>query len=101
MPLGGNESSTGGKRRCILIETWKCPDANPGSEIPVLGIANLRGSMSTFVKLTGFSMRSSLRPIAVLWLILGAGHALFGQTATGNIVGRVMDSTEAVIAGVE
>ena len=57
--------------------------------------------MSTLVKLTGFSMRPSRRMVAVLWLILGAGHALFGQTATGNIVGRVTDSTDAVIAGAQ
>jgi Carboxypeptidase regulatory-like domain len=46
-------------------------------------------------------MRWFLTTTAVLWLISGSGHALFGQTATGNIVGRVTDSTEAVIAGVD
>ena len=57
--------------------------------------------MSKFVNLTGFPMRWFLTITAVLWLIVGSGNALFGQTATGNIVGRVTDSTEAVIAGVD
>src|SRR5579871_2887225 len=56
--------------------------------------------MSTFGNLAGFS-RSSLRTIATLWLVSGFANVLRAQTATGNIVGRVTDSTEAVIAGVD
>src|SRR5258708_15744402 len=33
-------------------------------------------------------------------LIFGTSQAMFGQTATGNIVGRVTDSSGAVLTGV-
>src|SRR5579863_701068 len=46
--------------------------------------------MSTFAKC-----------FAILCLVCCSGSVLFGQVATGNIVGRVTDPTEAVIAGVQ
>jgi hypothetical protein len=45
-------------------------------------------------------MQPSVRPDAVLWLILTGGHAVFGQTATGNILGRVTDATRAIVVDV-
>src|SRR5260370_14992004 len=40
------------------------------------------------------------RQLLAVSLILGGAQATFGQTATGNIVGRVTDSSGAVLTGV-
>src|SRR5215472_6003533 len=56
--------------------------------------------MKSIANFTSVFHGQSLRAIAVLSLILGAGSTLWGQTATGNILGRVTDPTQAVMAGV-
>ena len=56
--------------------------------------------MNSIANFTSVFYRQSLRAVAVLSLIVAAGSALWGQTATGNIVGRVTDPTQAVMAGV-
>ena len=45
-------------------------------------------------------MRSVLQGVIAVSLMFGASQAMFGQTATGNIVGRVTDSSGAVLTGV-
>src|ERR1700682_5380434 len=45
-------------------------------------------------------MRSVLQGVIAVSLIFGASKATLGQTATGNIVGRVTDSSGAVLTGV-
>jgi hypothetical protein len=45
-------------------------------------------------------LRSVLQAVIAVSLIFGASPELFGQTATGNIVGRVTDSSGAVLTGV-
>ena len=44
--------------------------------------------------------RSVLQSLIAVFLIFGSSQATFGQTATGNIVGRVTDSSGAVLTGV-
>src|ERR1700716_488788 len=41
-----------------------------------------------------------VRAAMAVSLIIGGALAMFGQTATGNIVGRVTDSSGAVLTGV-
>ena len=56
--------------------------------------------MSLYDNASGSSLRLTLYAI-VLSLFCAAGQFLDGQTATGNIVGRVTDSTDAIMPGVE
>ncbi|HLJ17275.1 MAG TPA: carboxypeptidase regulatory-like domain-containing protein [Bryobacteraceae bacterium] len=57
--------------------------------------------MLTLVNRFALSLRSVVCAIACISLFLGTGRALLAQTATGNIVGRVTDTSGAVVAGVE
>jgi len=53
--------------------------------------------MHSGTKYWGWSHRSFLLTIVIISLLMG--QALYSQTATGNIIGRITDSTGAVISG--
>ncbi|HEY3838712.1 MAG TPA: TonB-dependent receptor [Bryobacteraceae bacterium] len=57
--------------------------------------------MSFIAGVKALSLRSTFRKAGILWLIAAGASALMGQTATGNIVGRVTDPTQAAMGGVE